>query len=726
MPPSRAAILALLLACQPLPAALGQSIDQLKAQLEDARRDASTDPAKRRERLAQADELRARLLAVSPDDELAATWLADRAAFALDQAGVGGLDVAVLLGVPSREQAEQAQAVADRALDLLARADAAGAQAVARLESRLLDRMTALEPAASADIEKRLRHLVDMEQARRIPYLRALAQTLASGAAGDPKRRVALATAAVRTLKDLPAPTPALGASRLCAIGLALVQAADSEHQTELLKAAADQFALTLEQPAGVDLGLRARANLGLVRAGRLAALPPLDADPAAQRELERLALESRAALALSRAKRSVADRVKFVSEAVSLLIASAPTPEEVSLGAPDRRPVVYQKIAESVGRDVPLRLLPAEAGFAKAITTARSASPGEERPRAEALALLQAVAERADAPRPLRAQALWESAVIIAAAGDEARELEALGAVFTREPESEYALPAARRVFESFARRRGPSSSLPDPIRRLLPLRDSALQTLIARDRADDWRLEGVRLSLADLADPALIDAALARSRDLANRMLTESARAEARTAMNDALYRLVRPRDSALPGAPAATLALARAAEAHARICDPDRQPEYALLLGQAQLASDAPAALITLKALSAGPIDRADHPLWTRFRFALADAQRRAGDQPGAFVTLREVAEALESEAGSASRPPDYWRAWHQMLDIQQALNTTGERSADILVQIARLELIDPQLGGPASAPQIRTLAERAQASRPAPKPAAPTTP
>lgn len=730
VPRPRSAILALLLAVHTAPNALAQSLEQLKAQLEQARHDdarpsARPDPAQRRSRLAQADELRARLLASSPDDELAATWLADRAAYALDQAGAGGLDVVVLLGVPTREQIEQAQAIAERALDLLARADAASAQAVARLESRLLDRMTPLDPAATAEIEQRLRHLVDLEQARRIPYLRALAQTLLAGCTGDPARRIALATAAVRTLKDLPAPTPALGASRLCALGLALVQAAETEHQTELLRAAADQFTLALEQTSGLDPGLRARAALGLVRAGRAETLPVASPDPAVQRELEPLGMEARAALAFSRARRSVVDRVELLSSGVKLLIASAPTPEQVSLGAPDRRPAVYQKIAENLGRDVPLRLLPAEAGFAKAISVARSAGPSDERPRAEALALLRTVSERTDAPGALRAQALWESAVIVASSGDESRELQALGEVFTREPESEYALPAARRVFESFSRRQEPSVALPEPLRRLVGLRDAALATLIARDRADDWRLAGVRLAIIDLAAPGLVEPALARARELTLAMLTEAARSDARGAVNDALYRLVLKSRDAVP--PAELLSLARVAQQHAKAADPQRQPEYALVLGQAQLAAGRPEALQTLEALSGGPIDHPESPLWPRFRFALADAKTRAGDQPGAFVTLREVAESLEAEAGSASRPTEYWQAWVRMLEIQQNLNTAGERSADILVQIARLELIDPQLGGTAFAPRIRTLAHQAQAARPALKPdAVPTAP
>lgn len=702
-----------------VPASLGQGVEQLRAQLEQSRPAPGADAAQRRRVLAQADELRARLLSVAPDDEQAATWLADRAAYALDQAGSGGLDVVVLLGVPTREQAEQAQAIAERAQELLTRAEAASAQAVARLESRLLDRMTPLDPAASADIERRLRHLVDTEQARRIPYLRALAQTLAAGATGDERRRAALATSAVRTLKDLPAPTPALAASRLAAIGLALVQAADSEHQAELLRAAGDQFALALEQAGGADTGVRVRAALGLVRVGRATTVPSLDADPDAQRELEQLALEARAALELSRARRSVADRVELASSAVRLLISSAPTPEQVSLGAPDRRPAVYQKIAESLRRDVPLKLLPAEAGFAKAITLARGAGPGDERARAEAAELLRGVAERADAPAALRAQARWESAVIAASSGDESRELQALGEVFSREPESEYALPAARRVFEAFSRRPGPSTALPEPLRRLLPLRERALQTLIARGPADDWRQEGVRLALADLGEPTLRGAALERARTLALAVAAEPARDAARASVNDALYRLVLRTTDASSAAPAAERAgLARLAAAHAAAFDENRRPEYALILGEAQLAAADPAARATLEALKAGPIDHPDSPLWGRFRFALAHAQLKAGDRAAAFVTLREVAEALEAEAGSASRPPDYWRAWSEMLEIQQALNARGERSADILVQIARLELIDPQLGGAAYAPRIRAVAQQAQASRPAP--------
>jgi hypothetical protein len=716
----------------PCAAALAQSVSELKRQLTVIQADA---PGDRRAAIERADELRARLLIAAPDDEQAGTWLADRAALALDQAGVGGLDAVVLLGVPTREQRDQAQAIAERALELLARADDAVSQSVSRLEARMLNRATPLEPAEAADLESRLKRLVDVEQARRIPYLRALAQTLLAGAIVDAPRKAQLATEVVRTLKNLPAQAPALSASRYAALGLALVQAADAQspdRQPEVLRAAADQFALALEQTSGLDQGLKVRALLGLVRSGRAERAELAGADAALADELGLLALEARAGLALAQARAGASARIARTAEAVGLLIAAAPTPEQISLGAPDRRPMVYQKIAENIPPGVPLKSLPAEASFARAIALARSGGLSDPSSRGEAAALLRSVAQRDDAPATLRGQALWEAAVVAAASGDPLREVEALADVFRLQPEGEYAVPAARRVFEALARP-APGGATDDAERRarLLPLRDEALGVLIARDRADAWRTEGVRLAIADITERGTTQSvlgAVAKARSYLDAITDATLKAAAARALLDALARVVvtrRERAAGIAGDWAEVAQLARAAADLGQEPDAPRAGEVRLILGEALLETGAPAdALSTLQGLAGGSIDDPDAAPWPRYRLALAAALERTGDAPGAFSALREVADALEGEPGQSGRSGAYWLAWARMLEIQQASPDGPARAPDMLVQIQRLSLIDPTLGDGPTAGRIRAVRDWATRQRPTP-PAEPQT-
>ncbi|HMN42887.1 MAG TPA: hypothetical protein PKE29_18755, partial [Phycisphaerales bacterium] len=144
-------------------------------------------------------------------------------------------------------------------------------------------------------------------------------------------------------------------------------------------------------------------------------------------------------------------------------------------------------------------------------------------------------------------------------------------------------------------------------------------------------------------------------------------------------------------------------------ARTRDAARAPALAVLLGEARGGGDDPRALETLGELAGGPVDRPGAALWSRYRLALARAQRLAGQEGEAVATLRDLADRLEGAPGSAARDPAYWAAWSDMLTILQAQNTDGARSPDIRIQIKRLELLDAKLGGSPYAERIRRVRE-----------------
>ena len=107
------------------------------------------------------------------------------------------------------------------------------------------------------------------------------------------------------------------------------------------------------------------------------------------------------------------------------------------------------------------------------------------------------------------------------------------------------------------------------------------------------------------------------------------------------------------------------------------------------------------------SGGPRDRADAPFWPRYKLALARAQGAAAQHAEALATFREVADHVVGAPGSSLRDPAYWAAWTEMIAIQHSQNENGARSPDIRVQIKRLELLDPNLGGPPWSDRIKQV-------------------
>lgn len=102
-------------------------------------------------------------------------------------------------------------------------------------------------------------------------------------------------------------------------------------------------------------------------------------------------------------------------------------------------------------------------------------------------------------------------------------------------------------------------------------------------------------------------------------------------------------------------------------------------------------------------------------------LARAQRNAGDAVGAFATYRSMVELLEN-AQLASKPPEYFLAWAEMLAILASDNAQGQRDQQIRLRIDLLRTMDANFG----TPDARDLIEMVQLSIRRAAPIAPAAP
>jgi hypothetical protein len=87
--------------------------------------------------------------------------------------------------------------------------------------------------------------------------------------------------------------------------------------------------------------------------------------------------------------------------------------------------------------------------------------------------------------------------------------------------------------------------------------------------------------------------------------------------------------------------------------------------------------------------------------------ARAQRATGDSTAAFATLRSLVDVLEN-APASQRPPEFFAAWADMLEILAADNAGGRRSEQIRLRITHLRSLDATLGSPESAERIDMVA------------------
>jgi hypothetical protein len=83
--------------------------------------------------------------------------------------------------------------------------------------------------------------------------------------------------------------------------------------------------------------------------------------------------------------------------------------------------------------------------------------------------------------------------------------------------------------------------------------------------------------------------------------------------------------------------------------------------------------------------------------------ARAQRATGDATAAFATLRSLVDVLET-APPAQRPPEFFSAWADMLEILAADNAGGRRNDQIRLRAAHLRSMDAKLGSAEAAERI----------------------
>jgi hypothetical protein len=684
-------------------------------------------PDQRMSLLRQCDDLERRLIAGAPSDDRLASWLADRAACALDLAGEDGADAAVLFGVPTANQKRIVRTRAKEAMELIQRAERAAAQSIASLEAQLVDRRNPEQAKReAASIEAKLHTLVDVEQAERIPQIRAVARLLAGITSTEPSERdqIQIAAKELGAIGGQAAESPE---SRRVYLGVALAHAASAypERSEEYAAAASAQLspiAGAFRATAGAtENGSAIRARLALLRTGKdLGARAPL-LNGTQESDLRMLEAEARAAGLFDRAQRESGARAILLGSAVKLLIESV-----ASEGHEDNeqsRVRIYDKIASAIPAGTALDRLPPEAAFAMAISRARQNAPGappDPLVRDDALSLLDAVIARSDSSDSLRLQARWERAVIVAAAGDGPREIDALNAYVVAAPKTdERTIQAARRIVDLFSRQQavGP---LPDAWQAKTPALRDALALLLKSDpsSADRWRQETARLCIADLSRdqaPESLDRALdaleslpaGTEGDASAKPLGEAVLVALEKARSAAAARSDAQGPSKARGAWEIITPRAARALAWSQAREPSKAPVLSLLLGEARVGMDDPRAVESLSTLAAGAFEQPSSPYWSRYRIVLARAQRLASQDGAALTTLRDLADRLEGEPGTAARDPAYWAAWAETLEIMQSQNADKSRSADIRVQAKRLELLDAKLGGPPYAERIRKV-------------------
>jgi len=284
------------------------------------------------------------------------------------------------------------------------------------------------------------------------------------------------------------------------------------------------------------------------------------------------------------------------------------------------------------------------------------------------------------DADSPLRPAALWRLALLersaspatAASTASAAQLFAALATDHPADPNAPDALAAAVALTTDPATRQ--------------PLLERATQTLPSRPEIDLWRLSLAEMLEAQPRLDALEPIAPGtRESTLARALYTETAEPLFNAASPDAQRTLALRTAAYLArhDSPDAPRWLARAAESRTT-ADPVRAIE---------LAEQAIARATAL----AQPTAQAE--------LILARAQLMAKRTANASTTLRALAARLDPQADG----PHFWEAWTLLLE------TAGpEDPASARAHLARLELLDPALGGDPWSPRLRTL--RTQLSTP----------
>ncbi len=645
----------------------------------------------------------AELIKQHPNDDRVATWQVDQAAAALASLSADGADTSLLFGVPTAEQRQRGAEASRRAMALLEAAGVSAAASVRRLEDGMMGQAGS-EPGAAqraAASEAALARLVDVEQAQRVPYFRAVAQTLLA-ASSSGASRVQAAKNGAATLARLRLATPeAEAARRMMLVGAIVNGTVIGDEARRAARTTLDEIAA-----AGDALDATTRQRLAMARvllsddrgAGLGETATAQEREAGARRLMERARLDP-------------ASRTSLTAEACRVLLESAGLGPLHAGGADADRLRVYARVSEVIGADADTASLPPEAILARAVTLLRHDGQSQE-----ARALLSRLAARSDIPSDVRAATLWEAGAAFSRDhGGSAQELavECLDR-FISEFATDERAPAAARTLEALAARALLAPGLSDSSRAALEdTQLRALDLLIAHpkdhpDEIDAWKAGAITIRTGRL-DPATVTAAKLEPLVMQATTIGGAAAASAASAI-DGLARRVFD-DSSWSARPAKErVALIQTVRSMSGFVGGDR---VALLAGEAKLAAGRDDASAELRPLIGGALDAPDQPTRVRVRLALAEA---LGDTPAgraeAITLLRELVAPLDGAPSSAKRPAYYWRAWATVLEYLRADGADGKNDVAVRAQARRLELLDPAMGGPATAERIRRARDDAQ--------------
>lgn len=711
----------------PTPSSGTNQIDRLLRELETTRGSLANPELSPEEHVrarAREDSLLASLIEAAPHDHRTPSWMLDRAEAVLESQRARMTDLSVLHGLPTREQRRDLARAAWECVQLTVAAQDAAQRAVRELQAPLLDgasrRMTPEEIERADEV---LSALISDVLGRRVPLLRGRSAALLGAAVDHPSERAEFARLAVESLEPLALTDPIDAARRDLALGAAILIETGAQRPLPDQRSRARTIARrTIEALADARHpsleSLLFESRLLLLRSARTsddASALALALRESTQHSPDNSAKSILREEAIARAllsdhalpEEGAEDRFRF---ALSRLLAAA-SPREQHAEAPDPslRARVYQKIGPLLPRGLDYARLEPDAAFARALAVGRDRAG-----RSESLALLAHVADRNDAG-PLRADALWEAAVLLAGSDDPEDMLNAADVLcmlveeFPDDARARQAADEALRLVEYVGASTRPGARLAE---RAVQVRLTALAAAyrIAEPgpAGDELRLKRARALLAQGSpDPRVLADVLSSLAGVQSGVARRDADALAVDAIELALDAAAASPDP--DKRHSATADIARRAIQWANERSPARADRYRLLLADALLAlRDARALPIYWELLRADPLP--DGTTRDALRLSLARAQRLAGHETAAFESLRSLVDGLRRPATADDHAHDlFWGAWAELLELLAGRNTDGEHSGTIRLRIRNLELIDPELGGDPYRARIRAVGD-----------------
>ncbi|MGH7131651.1 MAG: hypothetical protein ACREJO_06875 [Phycisphaerales bacterium] len=622
----------------------------------------------------------------------------DQAAAKLDALSADAADTSALFGIPTQEQAKRVSENAKAAIQLLDQAE--------RAIRTQLERARVAVPATNEE-RARIKRLREVELALRVPILRGRAAALAAMIETDGDQKslyLAMANGALSAADGLP--TAAEGIRRVT-LAAVIVGRNQGGRGGETSKKAIDLVRSVLELPVGAD---PATSISALTRFEAIVALCQCVDSPAeARRITEKASAEATEPLlrvvcieALARAMRrlgagSIDPRATGIDTPADVL-ASLATRTDLGLTPEQAEVLVFEKLAGAY-RDEP-RNSDDLVLVARGVVLCRA-----EGSRSSGLALLDKVATGIG-PSELRADAAWYAAAFRWQSDrfmDKLQTVDSLLTLARRAPNSKRADDAVRlavqrgRELAAMPGQSGPGTkaltdALGVAIERFRKGPDADLyrielaQTTPVREAADLSRvLDALRAVPANSTHAARaaqllrarVDAHLAEVRDAANKPNAD-------------------PKQCAKALTQSLSLALTVLQNYPAAGKDQAALDELMVELAEAKIAAGEKDAEELFKELiSSGAAERIRGGQ-ARLSLGLARAYRTAGREEAAFNALKAFVEPMDAPDTVAVRPPEYWLAWAEMLEMIFKKAKTTEHG-DIRLKIRTLQALDPKLGG-----------------------------